>query len=106
MTMFDPLNAALTQWGDIPPDDQEAFRAIAREGWMVQFFANIRDRWEDVGITHADDGSIQFFNTLQYYGGAVYRFHPYAMALREISQLGGNGPAIQKARRITRMAMK
>ena len=76
--MFDPLNAALTQWADIPPDDQEAFRAIAMEGWVVQhYFYCWTDNYDP-----------------SYIPNMAFRFHPYAMALRNIIALTDADPAI------------
>ena len=92
--MFDPLNAARTQWGDIPPDDQDAFRAIAMDGCMVQLFSMLIKHWVDMESAPS------------YLGGTIYRICPRAMALREILHLSALCYDLPEAQRIARMAMK
>lgn len=91
--MFDPLNAARTKWGDIPPDDQEAFRVIAAEGLMVQAISQSWGLWSDTPRP-------------VYVDAHIYRICPRAMALREIIQTGGCGRANCMMRTVMSEVMK
>ena len=84
---FDPLNAALTPWGKLSPDDWEAFSELACKGLQIQAFDGGEYRWCDA-------------NGVSEYEPA--RICPRALALHEIGQLPGKGPAIRKARDIVR----
>ena len=89
--IFDPLNTSRTKWGEILPDDQEAFLDLVGKGLQVQFWHISEGFWTD---------SIAFLAS----AWANYRICPRAFALHEISQLPGKGPAIRKARNIVRSA--
>ena len=88
--IFDPLNTSRTKWGEILPDDQEAFLDLVGKGLQVQFLGSY-GWWSDCSAE---------FRVLD----NIYRICPRAFALHEIGQLPGKGPAIRKARNIVRSA--
>ena len=89
---FDPLNTARTAFYDLTPDDHKAILALEAKGLQVQFIRMSDGYWADT------NKGIQ--STV-----AVYRICPRALALHEIRQLPGKGPAIRKARDIVRGAL-
>ena len=78
---FDPLNAARTPFGKLPPDDQEAFRELTGKGLRVQLLLDVRygrHYWTDTDVFWAAHLT-------------AYRICPRALAIYEISQIGGGG---------------
>ena len=91
--MFDPLNTARTNLHDLTPDDHKAFLALEAKGLQVQIMvglASVIENWYDLP------------RPLDNHSTGTFRICPRALALHEISQLPGKGPAIQRARVIVR----
>ena len=84
---FDPLNAARTAWDKLSLAEREAFCELVRKGLQRQALDSDGHRWCDANIIPDH---------------APARICPRALALHEIGQLPGKGPAIRKARDIVR----